>query len=632
MRTEKKILITGLLIFFSQSCQSKLIKPATGSHEAALAPAAVTSPAARITSSNPSMIEMSCDQLIEKAGDAKFSLKGLAGIRAHKNCKNFKYDFKELSEIEKRIYAEEIEELDLTKPSPLAKLTITELKKNLKSAVTAIEKMKAYRQLRSKQKSAGLRNDFLKSTADLFNWAKAELKKIKKDQEAAQRFYEAAQLFARTYWTEGRLQQADQILTETLRDLKNLTSVAEIYFIQGRMAEEVGDFDTAVSYYDLCLEDMKKWSPKNLSFTADRIQWLKSWILYKNRRWTEAEKSFAALAASTVENSERSRASFYQARTLKELDKKEESKKILEKLTQDDFFGYYGLVSYHELGKKIPALSKLKYEKKFPFDKELSFLGASEKNIFQDLIRYQEVDLAERAVPILSKGLEKQINLSIYLAENGQRFLPLFASFTKLSNETKIEVFMKHMDLIFPQPYLDQVKIMSAKTNIPTSLIYSIIKQESAFNSKTRSHADAMGLMQMIPRLAKQLSKKFEVPYAKPEDLYNPEINIQLGTYELMEQVRKQDGQLTFVAAAYNAGPRALSGWLKTKKFDDTLEFIEDIPYEETRTYVKIIARNKLFYERISKRDDEHDFPIEFLKLNVAKQDESVTSLTEPKQ
>ncbi len=143
------------------------------------------------------------------------------------------------------------------------------------------------------------------------------------------------------------------------------------------------------------------------------------------------------------------------------------------------------------------------------------------------------------------------------------------------------------------------------------------MKQESAFNEKTRSHADAMGLMQVIPRLAKQLSKKFDIAYTQPDDLYNPLINIQLGSYELMEQVKKQSGQLTYVAAAYNAGPNALSGWLKNRKRNDIIEFIEEIPYDETRTYVKVIARNKLFYDRISKKDEEQPFPIDFLNFPI---------------
>ncbi len=612
------------ILFLSQSCQSQSIQGSASSDSSVkIGSDSSGKSGLAIFDAGTSLIGMSCEKLIEKAGDEKFALNGLAGIRAHKNCKNYKFDFKELSDIERRIYAEEIEESDPTKPVSNYRMTIADFKKNLKVARQPADKMKAFKQLRAKQKSAGLRTEFLKTTAEMFNWTKNEFKKSKKDTDAANRFYEATQLFARTYWTEDRHVQADQILTDTLRLLKGVISVAEIYFIQGRMAEEDNDHELAVSNYDLVIEDIKKYSPKTISFTPDRIQWLKSWILYKNKKWAEAEKSFEALYNSTTDNSEKSRALFYQSRCFKELDRKDDAKKNLEKIIQDDFFGYYGLVSYHELGRKMPALSKIKVEKKFAFDLELAFLSTHEKEIFQELIKYQEVDLAERAVPILAKGLERHVNLGLYLAENGKRYLPLFAAFAKLTNEGKIEVLLKYPELVFPQPYPDQVKAMAEKTQLPSSLIYSIMKQESAFNARTRSHADAMGLMQMIPRLAKQLSKKFEIPYAKPEDLYNPHVNIQLGSYELMEQVRKQDGQLTYVAAAYNAGPNALRGWLKTRNASDTLEFIEEIPYEETRTYVKLIARNKLFYERISKRDEEHPFPIEFLNLSVAKQNTS---------
>ncbi len=560
---------------------------------------------------NSKLNELSCDKLIEKSQDVTFSLKGLAGLRAHRNCKNFRFEFTLLSDLEKKLYAEEIEELDPKKTATSSSLS--ELKNNLASADKPEDKFKAYKQLRARQKNAGLRNDFLKTTADLFNWAKADWKKDEKNEDAISRYYEATQLFARAYWTEGRIPQADKILIETLRQLKSLASVAEIHYLKGRMADEIGQSDEAVAQYDLALEDIRQYTPKVISFTADRILWLKSWILYKNRQWEPAEKSFADLASNTNDNSERSRALFYQARSLNQLDKKTEAKLIFEKIIKDDFFSFYGLVTYNELGLKLPALSQLSVEKKFMFDPELNFLPENERKIFTELIRFKEINIAERAVPILSKSLEKQVNLAIYLAEKGKRFLPLFASFAKLDNNDRLEVFLKYSDLLFPQPYYDDVKKMSDKTLIPTSLIYSIMKQESAFNEKTRSPADAIGLMQMIPRLAKQISKKFSVEYKRPSDLYNPNINIQLGSLELMEQVRRQSGQLTYVAAAYNAGPNALAGWLKTRKRPDIVEFIEEIPYDETRTYVKIIARNKLFYERISNRDEEHPFPTEFL-------------------
>ena len=605
---------TAITIFFLliSSCQSFSLTKSTST----LDPRETAKALPQLTLlSDIKLSSLPCDKLIEKSQDSQFSLKGLAGLKAQKNCPPFKYDQKQLSDLEKKIFSEEISDLDPSKPPQASSLSVVELKENLKKAKTAPDIFKAYKQLRAKQKNLGLRNDFLKTSAELFNWAKSDWKKNKKGVDEIGRFYEATLIFARTYWTEEKKIQADKILIDSLRLLKGVTSVAEIYFIQGRMADEEADHEHAVALYDATLEDIRQYNPKGLSFSYERVLWLKSWTLYKTKKWSEAEKSFLDYAKATSDSSEKAKAAFFQARCLSQMGKKDESQKILEKITQDEFFGYYGLVAYYELGKKFPAIAQIKYDKKFNFDLDLSFLSPNEKNIFIDLIRYQEVDLAEKSIIAFTRNPEKQVNLGLYLASTGKRYLPLFAAFFKLSNESKIEVLMRYPDLIFPQPYPEKVKEMSEKTQIPTSLIYSIMKQESAFNEKTRSHADAMGLMQMIPRLAKQLSKKFDVAYSNPDDLFNPLINIQLGSYELMEQVKKQSGQLTFVAAAYNAGPNALANWLKTRKRPDMIEFIEEIPYDETRTYVKVITRNKLFYERLSKRDEEFPFPTEFLNL-----------------
>ena len=563
----------------------------------------------------------SCDVLIEKTKQDDFALKGLASLVAKKRCPDYKFDMKTLSDLEKRFYQEQIDELDPNVPAPTASLSIDDLKQRLKIAKSPADKLRAYKQLRGKQKNSGKRTDFIKTTRDMHQWAKKELQK-KKTAESQAHFYEAAQLTSRAYWTEDKMSQAHNILSEALEILKD-SSVAEIYYIQARMAEEKIDMEKAVLLYDKAANDVKEFKPRATSFTVDKILWLKSWILLKEKKWSEAEKSFQSLADSTIDISERSRALFYRARCLSKLEKKDEAKAVLEAITESDFFGYYGLVAFHELGRKMPALSKVKFEKKFPFDLDLSFLKLQEKLIFQELIKYQELDIAEKSVIFLSRSPEYQINLGIYLADKGSRYLPLFAGFGKLDNNSRIEVLVTYGQFLYPQPHQSQVKTMAEKTAIPQALIYSIMKQESAFNEKTRSAADAMGLMQMIPRLAKQLSKKFSVMYTTPEDLYNPDINIQLGSFELMEQIKKQAGQLTFVAAAYNAGPGALSGWLKTRNRSDILEFIEEIPYEETRTYVKLIARNKLFYDRISKRDDEHSFPAEFLNWDDSKKDTS---------
>jgi soluble lytic murein transglycosylase len=596
----QKTILALSMTFFSMSCQSFALLPFSDKYEIKKGKSILTS--------------YTCEDLIEKADDAEFSLKNLAGLRAMARCPDYKFDFAKLSDFERKLYSQEIESFNnrLAGPIVTEQLSVPQLQKNLAKEKNPEIKFSLHKQIRSRLKRGTDRKAYLESTRKMYKWSVANYKSKKKNADSAAILYEAAQISARTFWTDDDGKTASTTIDEAIKLLGSKNSVAELHYLKGRIHDEAKNYTEAVASYDLAIADVQKFSSKN-SFSMDRVMWLKAWILYKEKNHVEAEKAFASLAASTTDLSEKSRAQFYQARCLKSLEREPEAKVLLETIIQEDFFGYYGLVAYRELGRKLPALSSFKTEGRIAFDAKLEKLAEPHRNIYFDLIKYREYGLAEKAIPMMSQSKEDDINLSVYIAQKANIYMPLFRTFARLDNNDKKELFIKHPELIFPRPYQDEVEDMSSKTNLSPSLIYSIMKQESAFNEKARSHADAMGLMQVIPRLARQLSKKFEVPFNANDDLYDPAINIQLGSYELMEQVRKQNGQLTYVAAAYNAGPNALSGWLKNRNRDDVLEFIEEIPYDETRTYVKLIARNKVFYERISKRDSEHDFPANFL-------------------
>jgi soluble lytic murein transglycosylase len=596
----QKTILALSLTFFSTSCQSYALLPYSDKYEIKKGKSVLTS--------------YTCEDLIEKANDTDFSLKNLAGLRAMARCPDYKFDFAKLSDFERILYAQEIESFnkDTSRPTVSENLSTAQLQKKITQEKAADVKFALYKQLRTRLKRGTDRNAYLQSTQKMYKWAVAHYKANKKKSEAAAILYEAAQISARTFWTDDDGNTASTTIDEAIQLLGTKNSVAELHYLKGRIHDEAKNYTQAVTNYDQAITDVQNFAVK-ASFSMDRVMWLKAWILYKEKNLLAAEKAFSSLASATTDLSEKSRAQFYQARCLKNLERETEAKAILELIIKEDFFGYYGLVSYRELGRKLPALSSFKTNGRITFDAKLEKLAEIQKNIYVDLIKYREYALAEKSIPMISQSKEDDINLSVYIAQKAQIYMPLFKAFARLDNNDKKELFVRHPELIFPRPYQDQVEDMSNKTNLSPSLIYSIMKQESAFNEKARSHADAMGLMQVIPSLARQLSKKFEVPFAANDDLYNPEINIQIGSYELMEQVRKQNGQLTYVAAAYNAGPGALSGWLKNRNREDVLEFIEEIPYDETRTYVKLIARNKVFYERISKRDSEHDFPANFL-------------------
>jgi|GEM_PF-4083435 len=129
-------------------------------------------------------------------------------------------------------------------------------------------------------------------------------------------------------------------------------------------------------------------------------------------------------------------------------------------------------------------------------------------------------------------------------------------------------------------------------------LLLSIMKQESAFNPKAVSHAKAYGLLQLIMPTAKTMARKNKISITKA-DLFKPKTNILLGSSYVAQNLKKFDNRLIDVLIAYNAGPGRAKRWRQRWSDMEPEIFIELIPIQETRTYVKLILRNLYFYQRL---------------------------------
>lgn len=570
--------------------------------------------------------DMSCDQLANAAKDKEFALNSLAGIRGVKKCPGFSYDLKSIPDLERRIFIQEIAEANIlllpttpvsaTTQAASETITIDELRVQIKKEKKPIEKMALMKQLRLKYRANNKKADALKVLKDFYALSSKTYKKDPKNEKHQELYLEASLNLGRNFYAENDLDKTEQILSSTIKSLKSQQNLSEITYLLAKAKEDGEKYQEVATQYDSILEELKKSPSKNPLITREKILWSKAWVLYKDEDWEKASEAFKTLALETADTAEKSRANFFLARSLIWLDKKEEARKIWAAMTQEDFYSYYSLLAYEALGLKIPAFNSLKPTDKFNFDKSMSFLNPRQKQLFDTLLKHEEIDLAERTTQLFTDKPEQIAVMGIELARRGQRFLPLFASFAKLPQEQKQDILVKNYDLLFPRLWEAEVKEMATTTGLPASLIFSIMRQESAFNINSKSGANAFGLMQVIPPLAKSLARKYKVDYKKPEDLFNPQINIKLGSYELSDQVKRQKDQYAFVAAAYNAGPTALSRWLKKRfrpKFD-VVDFIEEIPYDETRLYVKIIARNHLFYDRLQAPNKEIRFPENFIK------------------
>jgi soluble lytic murein transglycosylase len=140
------------------------------------------------------------------------------------------------------------------------------------------------------------------------------------------------------------------------------------------------------------------------------------------------------------------------------------------------------------------------------------------------------------------------------------------------------------------------------------------MREESNFRPKVDSPVGARGLMQIMPRTGKLIAQRKRIEDFDVDDLYRPSVNTLFGGWYLRELVVKFNGQLPLAVSGYNAGPGAVERWLRNKGNLDLDEFVEEIPYKETRNYCKRVLQTYGIYRYIYLRE-KTPLPL-FTKLN----------------
>ena len=155
-------------------------------------------------------------------------------------------------------------------------------------------------------------------------------------------------------------------------------------------------------------------------------------------------------------------------------------------------------------------------------------------------------------------------------------------------------------DVFYPLGWWSNIKEEAKRNNIDPYLIVGLIRQETIFNPTAVSRANAIGLMQLLPSTGRSVAKRYSLGGGaiSSADLFNPILNIQLGTAYVAEQIRRF-GRFEYVAAAYNGGPSRVSRWLVELPAGDIEEWVDAIPLSETRAYVQGVYRNARQYKRL---------------------------------
>ena len=465
------------------------------------------------------------------------------------------------------------------------------------------EKNSAFKWIRWVYKAQKNNARYLKATRQWKNWLKRNLKTNKK---AGEIYHNIFYLLVRTQWTLNQTSKALSTLNQMEEELKGKYSLFTVYHVKALIFNEKKEWDKAILFFKKALNEPY---PNISSF--EKAQWNYGWVLKKAGQKEESLKILKQLYDTSESEYLPSRILFWMGKIYEEENKKSKAEKAYRQLIKKDPFSYYGLLAHYKLKKEIQI------------DRKKSFVEITDHRDYitaQWLISLNEQETALEFLKYHLKKYKKSVNKEegiglFYYMSQARFYFPLFQAVSSLALEEKTNFFRSYADLLFPVVYAEAVEKATQRFKLEKEMLYALIRQESAWNPKARSPADAFGLTQLRPFVAKRTARKYKIPYRNIRDLYIPKKNILLGGAFLRQLLNKYESQFIITVAVYNAGRTAVMNWMQNIPLTDPLFFIEEVPYEETRTYIRLLIRNFIFYKLITHPERKLLFPEELLNL-----------------
>ncbi|PWT92143.1 MAG: hypothetical protein C5B54_04015 [Acidobacteria bacterium] len=393
----------------------------------------------------------------------------------------------------------------------------------------------------------------------------------------------AGEMLERATYREVQALRSQARLDEALTKLRPYTNSrksaerARAIFLRGRIYFQAGKFREA-------LTDFLNLSKTKIAKLNEReVLYWKAITLEKLGQKTEAQKQFTSLAQVSdflgILAAERiygekgvappAVSAFYV--TLPHLPQKEDEQQIIQLYRNNDpLCALLYLHLFDQAGKEFSAVSQESWR----------LMGVESRNRNQKYLTVAQF-----------AALGKNYSTSTYYSDMFLRTLPKGLSPFSLPLEI--------LKIIFPLPYKEEIEKFSGERKIDPLLVLSIMKQESKFKPAAKSPAFARGLMQLIPPTAEKLAPIVGITNFSLDQLYVPEININLGTKFLQDMIGRFGNNVEIIAAGYNSGEDNVNRWLDSTSSKEPIEFFSNIDLTETRNYVMLVRINYECYKRV---------------------------------
>ena len=420
--------------------------------------------------------------------------------------------------------------------------------------------------------------------------------------------HEAAVWLARVYLRQGqgdKLVEAGRVLPSTSLSAEQK---GQITLFVGMWLEDQKQYDEAIVKYH---QVAKQGEP-----AAQRAegQWRVGWVYYRTGRYREAAEGLRALAEQ--HDSEFEPQALYWLGRAGEQHQQPEAQEYYKKLCQRHRFTYYCQLARErmkggpdsEIPPDVTMVSADPPKEGEPAATITTRADIAQQTAYRRAIELKTLGLdadAAHEVAVLTERYSRDpdalVALSTMLNEVGayhQALRLARARFRDQLERTGGTVAPSLWNVAYPTGLLPTIKLQGAK-GVDPYLIAAIIREESQYDVKAVSRVGAIGLMQVMPATANTVAQRVGLPAVGREDLFDQETNIRIGVRYVEQLLEQFSGNLVYTIASYNAGPLAVGNWISQYRGQGQDEFVELIPYQETRQYVKRVLRTYREYVRL---------------------------------
>ena len=411
------------------------------------------------------------------------------------------------------------------------------------------------------------------------------------------------------YRRKGQPQLAEKHLIDFVEKYSWSALADDALYDLGWVQENEKLYDKAIASYRRLMTQYTH------SDRLPRAYWRIGWIQFRNERYAECIETFTTLMKGFPTDSFAKAAHFWIGKSYERQNQLKVAEATYSEIAKASHWYYSGRAKEHlkRLRSQINVLSRSEVlatprarvtldspawknigSKKTPRVAQLMRL-----KLFEDVLTELEGTIHRD-----NSNLRDNYYNMILCLEKLKRFqqahgyadrLSSFQPLRGKNNAIPVELYRR----LYPLYYTDLLQKHTTRYEIDPLFVAAMIREESRYNADAVSYAGAIGLMQIMPANGPEFASRLKIPRFNTKMLYNPDINIQMGSWYMKSLMNQFDNNHALVAGAYNGGPGRMRRWIKAKQIPDLDEFIEDIGIDQTRRHIKKVIDSYIIYQQL---------------------------------